>query len=94
MPSCSSVTDQCPGLFCFQIRIYESVNFKEFVKLLSAFSSRASRDTKLEYMFLVYDVDGDGKTLVAFKEELDSAQVMNDSIHLKSMNLKSGTTGC
>eukprot|EP00798_Chlamydomonas_sp_ICE-L_P030183 gene30183-35168_t len=42
------------------VRMYESVNFKEFVKLLSAFSSRASRDEKLEMMFHVYDVDGDG----------------------------------
>ena len=45
-----------------QVRIYESINFKEFVKLLSAFSSRASKDTKLAYMFLVYDVDGDGRS--------------------------------
>lgn len=43
------------------MHIYGNVNFKEFVKLLSAFSSRAARDTKLEYMFMVYDVDGDGK---------------------------------
>lgn len=42
------------------MRIYEVVNFKEFAKLLSAFSSRATRDTKLEYMFMVHDVDGDG----------------------------------
>ncbi|KAG1672235.1 hypothetical protein FOA52_002936 [Chlamydomonas sp. UWO 241] len=42
------------------VRIYASVNFKEFAKLLSAFSDRAPRDTKLEYMFMVYDVDGDG----------------------------------
>ena len=44
-----------------QVRIYESVNFKEFVKLLSAFSARGSRDVRLEYMFRVYDVDGDGE---------------------------------
>lgn len=43
------------------MRIYEVVNFKEFAKLLSAFSSRATRDTKLEYMFMVHDVDGDGR---------------------------------
>ena len=44
-----------------QVRMYESVNFKEFVKLLSAFSKNASRDVRLEYMFQVYDVDGDGE---------------------------------
>lgn len=42
------------------VRIYANVNFKDFAKLLSAFSDRASRDTKLEYMFMVFDVDGDG----------------------------------
>jgi len=46
---------------CIQVRIYESVNFREFVKLLTAFSPRASRSIKLEYMFRVYDVDGDGE---------------------------------
>eukprot|EP00955_Chlamydomonas_euryale_P103887 365530-Chlamydomonas_euryale.AAC.24 len=34
---------------------------QDFAKLLSAFSDRASRDTKLEYMFMVFDVDGDGE---------------------------------
>jgi hypothetical protein len=48
----------CPS---FQVRIYGNINFKEFVKLLSAFSSRASRETKLQYMFMVHDVDGDGE---------------------------------
>jgi serine/threonine-protein phosphatase 2B regulatory subunit len=42
------------------VRMYESVNFKEFAKMLSAFSSKASKDSKLHYMFVVYDVDGDG----------------------------------
>ena len=49
------------GALLSQVRIYESINFKEFVKLLSAFSARASKETKLQYMFLVYDVDGDGE---------------------------------
>ena len=47
---------------CLKVRIYESVNFREFTKLLAAFSPRASRNIKLEYMFLVYDVDGDGES--------------------------------
>ncbi|KAL3158350.1 hypothetical protein ABBQ38_010589 [Trebouxia sp. C0009 RCD-2024] len=41
-------------------RIFESVNFKEFVYLLSAFSSRASVDDKVHLIFTVYDSDGDG----------------------------------
>lgn len=43
--------------------MFESVNFKEFVKLLSAFSERASNDDRLNLMFSVYDVDGDGECM-------------------------------
>ncbi len=39
---------------------FESINFKEFLGLLSAFSSKASRDEKLRFMFNVFDVDGKG----------------------------------
>ncbi|GAB4820563.1 hypothetical protein N2152v2_007609 [Parachlorella kessleri] len=39
---------------------FESINFKEFLGLLTAFSSKASRDEKLRFMFNVFDVDGDG----------------------------------
>uniref|UniRef100_A0A7S3QKT9 EF-hand domain-containing protein n=1 Tax=Dunaliella tertiolecta TaxID=3047 RepID=A0A7S3QKT9_DUNTE len=42
------------------VRMFEAVNFKEFVRLLSAFSIRAERDNRLAFMFAVYDVDGDG----------------------------------
>jgi len=42
------------------VRMFEAVNFKEFVRLLAAFSSRAERDDRLAFMFAVYDVDGDG----------------------------------
>lgn len=43
------------------VRQFESVNFKDFCRLLSAFSSRASHQNKLGFMFQVYDVDGDGE---------------------------------
>ena len=49
------------------VRIYETLNFKEFTRLLSAFSPRASRDVKLDSMFMVFDVDGDG---ILSKEDL------------------------
>jgi hypothetical protein len=39
---------------------FESVNFLEFVKLLAPFSGRVSADDKLNFLFTVYDVDGDG----------------------------------
>ncbi len=42
------------------MRLFESVNFKEFVRLLAPFSARASREAKLDAMFTVWDVDGDG----------------------------------
>ncbi len=52
-----------------QVRVFESVNFKEFVKLLSAFSSRATTNTKLEYMFMIYDVDGDGERIDSRRDD-------------------------
>lgn len=36
----------------------EGVNFRDFVKLVSTFSTRASREQKLKLMFDVYDYDG------------------------------------
>lgn len=44
---------------------FESINFKEFLGLLSAFSSKASRDEKLRFMFNVFDVDGEQRAGVA-----------------------------
>ncbi|KAK9819212.1 hypothetical protein WJX74_006100 [Apatococcus lobatus] len=41
-------------------RMCESINFKEFVGLLAAFSRNASREDKLKAIFAVYDIDGDG----------------------------------
>eukprot|EP00899_Mesostigma_viride_P003781 jgi/Mesvir1/13403/Mv16490-RA.1 len=42
------------------IRVFEMVNFKDFVLLLGAFSRAASREEKLEFIFKILDVDGDG----------------------------------
>jgi len=42
---------------------FESVNFLEFVKLLAPFTSRVSVDDKLNFLFTVFDVDGDGALL-------------------------------
>ncbi|CAI5961493.1 unnamed protein product [Closterium sp. NIES-65] len=39
----------------------EGVNFKDFVKWLAAFSSRATAEDRTRLTFAVYDVDGDGK---------------------------------
>jgi Ca2+-binding EF-hand superfamily protein len=44
------------------VRLFEAVNYKEFVKLLAPFSPRAPRDEKVAAMFRVYDVDGDGES--------------------------------
>ncbi|KAL2232523.1 UNVERIFIED_CONTAM: Calcineurin subunit B type 1, partial [Sesamum indicum] len=50
-------------------RMLDGLNFKEFVAFLSAFSSRASLQQKVEFIFKVYDTDGNGK--VTFNEMLD-----------------------
>ncbi|KAF8389246.1 hypothetical protein HHK36_025939 [Tetracentron sinense] len=51
------------------LRMLDGLNFKEFVAFLSAFSSRASLQQKIEFIFKVYDLDCNGK--VAFDDMLD-----------------------
>ncbi|XP_015870938.3 uncharacterized protein LOC107408090 [Ziziphus jujuba] len=43
------------------LRMLDGLNFKEFVAFLSAFSSRASLQQKIEFIFKVYDTDCNGK---------------------------------
>ncbi|KAM7252652.1 hypothetical protein ACFE04_008161 [Oxalis oulophora] len=47
----------------------DGLNFKEFVAFLSAFSPRATLQHKIEFIFKVYDSDGNGK--VSFNDMLD-----------------------
>ena len=42
------------------VSVFENVNFKDFLQLLSAFSAKASKEEKLKFMFNFHDVDGDG----------------------------------
>eukprot|EP00736_Rhodelphis_marinus_P009759 Rmarinus@m.17307 len=49
-PVASRIYDICDG-----------VNFREFVNLLSPFSPDAPVEEKLQFLFRVYDVDGDGE---------------------------------
>ncbi|CAN1166832.1 Calcineurin subunit B [Linum perenne] len=51
------------------LRTVDGLNFKEFVAFLSAFSPRATLQQKIEFIFKVYDSDGNGS--VSFKEMLD-----------------------
>ncbi|XP_043699660.1 calcineurin subunit B-like [Telopea speciosissima] len=51
------------------LKMVDSLNFKDFVAFLSAFSSKASIKQKIELIFKVYDLDGDGK--VTFNDILD-----------------------
>ena len=46
------------------VQVFQNLNFKDFVRLLAAFSDRASREDKLQFMFRVYDVDRDGQGVV------------------------------
>lgn len=43
------------------LRMLDGLNFKDFLAFLSAFSSRASIRQKIEFIFKVYDSDGNGK---------------------------------
>ncbi|XVE71673.1 hypothetical protein DITRI_Ditri10aG0170300 [Diplodiscus trichospermus] len=51
------------------LRMIDGLNFKEFVAFLSAFSPRASLQHKIEFIFKVYDSDGNGK--VTFTDMLE-----------------------
>ncbi|KAL3535152.1 hypothetical protein ACH5RR_003613 [Cinchona calisaya] len=51
------------------LRMLEGLNFKEFVAFLSAISSRASLQQKVEFIFKVYDSDGNG--MVTFHDMLE-----------------------
>ncbi|KAI3871712.1 hypothetical protein MKX03_025902 [Papaver bracteatum] len=51
------------------LRMIDGLNFKEFVAFLSAFSSRATPDQKIEFIFKVYDLDCNGK--VTFNDIMD-----------------------
>lgn len=42
------------------VQLFENCNFKDFVRLLSAFSSKSSAEEQLRFVFDLYDVDGDG----------------------------------
>ncbi|KAK4604829.1 hypothetical protein RGQ29_013050 [Quercus rubra] len=51
------------------LRMLDGLNFKEFVAFLSAFSPRATLQQKVEFIFKVYDSDGNGK--VTFSDMLE-----------------------
>ncbi|KAJ4845814.1 hypothetical protein Tsubulata_008220 [Turnera subulata] len=51
------------------LRMVDGLNFKEFVAFLSVFSPRAPLNQKIEFIFKVYDTDGNGK--VTFSDMLD-----------------------
>ncbi|ERN18515.1 hypothetical protein AMTR_s00065p00044340 [Amborella trichopoda] len=51
------------------LRMLDGLNFKDFVAFLAAFSSRATVHQKIEFIFKVYDLDGNGK--VTFNDMLD-----------------------
>ncbi|GMN49969.1 hypothetical protein TIFTF001_019128 [Ficus carica] len=55
------------------LKMVDALNFKDFVAFLSAFSTKASIQQKIELIFKVYDTDGNGK--VSFDDIL---QVLRD----------------
>ena len=42
------------------VQMFQNQNFKDFVRMISALSSRATREERLRFMFHCYDVDRDG----------------------------------
>ncbi|GMH14300.1 hypothetical protein Nepgr_016141 [Nepenthes gracilis] len=51
------------------LKMVDGLNFKDFVAFLSAFSSKATMEHKIELIFKVYDLDGNGK--VTFNDILE-----------------------
>nr|DAD45054.1 TPA_asm: hypothetical protein HUJ06_003284 [Nelumbo nucifera] len=51
------------------LKMVDGLNFKDFVAFLSAFSSKASIQQKIELIFKVYDLDNKGK--VTFNDILE-----------------------
>merc|ERR1712224_349943 len=57
------------------VSVFENVNFKDFLDLLSAFSAKASKEEKLRFMFNFHDVDGDG-----YISRLDLEHIMRQRV--------------
>ncbi|KAJ4958767.1 hypothetical protein NE237_025878 [Protea cynaroides] len=51
------------------LKLVDGLNFKDFVAFLSAFSTKANIRQKIELIFKVYDLDGNGK--VTFSDILE-----------------------
>jgi len=49
--------------------MFDGANFMEFCRLLAPFSVRATQDSKVEAIFSVFDVDGDGQAVFLMYDE-------------------------
>mmetsp|Transcript_22000 Transcript_22000/g.37644 ORF Transcript_22000/g.37644 Transcript_22000/m.37644 type:complete len:180 (+) Transcript_22000:136-675(+) len=75
------------------VRVFESVNFKDYIRLVAPFSQRATREAKLAAMFYVYDVDGDGligrEDLALMLRQLAGSSLSEEELHaLVDMSMK------
>ncbi|XP_072953448.1 uncharacterized protein [Typha angustifolia] len=59
------------------LKMVDGLNFKDFVAFLSAFSSKASLQQKIELIFKLYDIDGKGR--VTFKDLLEVVRDLTGS---------------
>ncbi|KAH7547430.1 uncharacterized protein LOC107407523 [Ziziphus jujuba] len=59
------------------LKMVDGLNFKDFVAFLSAFSAKASAQQKIEFIFKVYDSDGNGK--VSFNDILEVLRDLSGS---------------
>lgn len=67
------------------VRVFESVNFKDFIRLLAPFSGKAPRDLKLKGMFTVFDIDEDGlvgrEDLAVMLRQLTGSHLSEEELH-------------
>ncbi|GJQ12652.1 hypothetical protein GpartN1_g4443.t1 [Galdieria partita] len=56
------------------VSLFDGVNFRQFVSLLSIFSAAASKEEKIDFAFRIYDVDNDG--IISVNDLVDLLQMM------------------
>lgn len=56
------------------VSMFDGVNFRQFVSLLSVFSATAPKEEKVDFAFRIYDVDNDG--VISLNDLVDLLQMM------------------
>jgi len=56
------------------VSLFDGVNFRQFVSLLSVFSATAPKHEKIDFAFRIYDVDNDG--VISLNDLVDLLRMM------------------